>query len=40
MVKKIKSVDLKYKDFLIKKTNMGASSGFDPLFVPDYLFDF
>ena len=29
-----------YNDFLIAKTQAGADSGFAPVWLPDYLFDF
>lgn len=29
-----------YKDFIVSKTQSGAESGFSPLWMPDYLFDF
>ena len=29
-----------YKDFLDQKTHEGATHGFDPVFMPDQLFDF
>ena len=30
----------KYNEFLEEKSQAGASSGFDPVFMPDFLFDF
>lgn len=29
-----------YEDFIVSKTQSGAESGFSPLWMPDYLFDF
>ena len=29
-----------YKNFIERKSQLDAGSGFDPLFIPDYLFDF
>lgn len=29
-----------YEAFLDKKLHSGASSGFEPIFIPDFLFDF
>jgi hypothetical protein len=31
---------MKYEDFLFNKTQLGGQYGFDPVFVPDYLFPF
>jgi SNF2 family DNA or RNA helicase len=33
-------MDKEYKEFLQKKTQINTNSGFKPLFIPDYLFDF
>ena len=29
-----------YKDFLFQKSQLGGESGFDPIWTPDFLFDF
>lgn len=31
---------MNYEDYLEKKRQMGSNSGFEPSFIPDYLFDF
>jgi superfamily II DNA or RNA helicase len=31
---------MEYRDYLFKKINVSGDFGFDPVFVPDYLFDF
>ena len=31
---------MNYADFIDKKTQLGSMSGFDPVFMPDFLFDF
>jgi hypothetical protein len=31
---------MNYQDFLLKKQQRGADSGFDPVWIPDFLFDF
>jgi len=31
---------MNYNDFLENRRNIGCNNGFDPLFIPDYLFDF
>lgn len=34
------SFDMDYETFLERKSHLGGDHGFDPLWVPDYLFDF
>lgn len=29
-----------YKEFIDRKSQAGESSGFEPVFMPDFLFDF
>src|SRR5512139_2913407 len=31
---------MSYADFIDRKTQLGSFDGFEPLFMPDYLFDF
>lgn len=31
---------MKYEEFIEKKSQLGGMSGFDPVFMPDFLFDF
>jgi hypothetical protein len=31
---------MEYKDFIKRKTQLGNNSGFKPIFIPDYLYDF
>jgi len=33
-------MDLEYQEFLKTKTDYGIKHGFEPLFMPDFLFDF
>lgn len=33
-------MELKYEDYLFKKINLSGNFGFDPVFIPDFLFDF
>jgi hypothetical protein len=35
-----KEESVEYRDFIDKKTQIGSIDGFDPVFMPDYLFDF
>ena len=32
--------DMDYKEFIIKKSQLNGQYGFNPIFIPDYLFDF
>lgn len=34
------NLDLKYEEFLLKKSQIGSMEGFKPLFMPSFLFDF
>lgn len=40
MIKEIQSVGYEYEDFLFHKIHLSNDSGFEPIDIPDFLFDF